>query len=306
MRRVHAVSALLALALVASSTGCATIGRERCSGDGPGEASSERDQVLVKRLLRSLFSDDFAAFQRLQPTESQYVTLAWRFGHEEADRMMSVIREPTQAATVFQATRTRMMAAGVDVRTAARCTRRIDTRADEPRFYTLDLAFGEGAATQHITADVFDSGGRVSLVGSLGKPGAGAKMDHMLDLMEGFITILEGKAERLAKLTALRAYSAAHKQELHDIQHEIQALMSDDPTSLMSTFGRLADRTSDLSTRTTAAMEQTLSDDELRDVVFDFFGTTPTQDEPPPDEPKPDAPTPDEPKPDVHAPNHGF
>lgn len=282
MRSLRHVAVLAALVIAASQAGCATIGRERCAGDAPGEATTERDQVLVKRLLRTLFTDDFAAFQRLQPTESQYVTLAWRFGTGEADEMMSVIREPAPAATAFQAVRTRMAEAKVDVRTATRCTRRIDERDDEPRFYTLDISFGEGASAQHVRADAFDSGGRVSIVGPLGGPGVAASMSRMIGLMEGLAAILERPGTHDQRVALARAYVEAHKGELRDAQREVQDQMQGDPEAISRNAQRFAQRTVKVAERVGKQLDALPDGDPLKVVITDFFGTAPSEPMPEP------------------------
>jgi len=176
-----AVIALAALTLSALVTpGCASMSRERCGaastpahgtyGDAEPEPLTERDALLVKRLVRALYTDDFAAFERLQPTESQYVTLAWRFGSVQADELMRFVRDRDGARAHFAAIRKVLADRGLDARTSTRCSRRYPTRADEPRLYTLDIALGEGDATLHLSAEVVDSSGHASFIGPVLRP----------------------------------------------------------------------------------------------------------------------------------------
>lgn len=172
--------AAVALATIAATTGCASMTRERCAsesapaagtyGDAALEPLTERDQQLVKRLVRALHTDDFAGFERLQPTESQYLTLSWRFGAAQADALMGFVRDREGARAHFDELRRALADRGLDARTATRCARRYATRPDEPRLYTIDVAFGDGASALHLSAEVFDSSGHASFVGRVMRP----------------------------------------------------------------------------------------------------------------------------------------
>lgn len=279
------LAALALLGATLAAPACTTLRPDRCGADAAGDPTSERDEVLVKHLLRALLTDDFKAFQRLQPTESQYVTLAWRFGASQADDMMSVIRDPAPAEASFQATRAMLGAAGLDVRTAPRCTRKVAAREDEPRFYTLDVAIGHATDAKHLTVNVFDSGGRASLVGPLEGPGLGLSLARLLDLMEGFVAAVEGAAERPAQVAAAKAYTAAHGQEYHLLKDELVRLVSADPSKVVKHLAQIQLRSQAVQERLEKLTGSLTVDDPLHAAVLEFFGTDfgGASDEPKPD-----------------------
>lgn len=213
--------ALFVVSTLATTAACASVRRPRCPADAQGDAASERDELLVKHLIRSFYHDDFAAFQRLQPTESQYATLSWRFGAAAADAMMGVIRDPVTAKEQFEAKRQELSAQGIDPRTARRCTRVVARHADEPRVYTIDIAFGEGTGATHLRADVFDSEGRVAMVGGFARPGLASVMNELYALTEGFFNIIfelgPDPSKALPALRAFRDENLARYQSLLEI-----------------------------------------------------------------------------------------
>lgn len=219
--------ALLAIATVAAS-GCASMTRERCDGDAPGDPASDHDALLVKRLVRSLFMDDVAAFERLQPTETQYVTLAWRFGAERADRLLGFARDGAEVRRHFAALRKDLAARGVDPRTAARCTRRFQTEAADPRLYMIDVALGEGERAVHLSGTVLDSSGHASLVGPLGLGALSGLVHALFDLAEGFVSLMErhqrdpAAAEREGR-AYLERHAARHRQLQAELGRAIEA-----------------------------------------------------------------------------------
>ncbi len=219
------------LSALAVTSGCASMTRERCGvapapaagtfGDAPVEPLTERDVVLVKRLVRSLAQDDFPAFERLQPTESQYVTLAWRFGAARADELMAFVRDRQAAQAHFAAVRAALTERGLDARTAPRCTRRYHTRPDEQRIYMIDVALGDADQAVHLTAEVLDSSGHASLIGPVTRDSLAGLIDQLFDLAEGYLDVIEAAPEPAAALTPARAYVTKHAARYRSLQQAI-------------------------------------------------------------------------------------
>jgi hypothetical protein len=160
--RLRAAAALVACALPAA--GCASFGRETCNSTQLtlGESPAHEDTKVIQRLMIALSTRDFESFTAMQPSQSQYVAVAWRHGGERADAMASVLQHPGQARREFMALVERFDHAGLEPRRAERCTRRMTVNGEAAHpLYALTVDVGPFA----LAVPVYRSTDRTSLAG---------------------------------------------------------------------------------------------------------------------------------------------
>jgi len=274
--------------LVSFTSACASIRRPHCPSDAPGEAASERDELLVKLLVRSFYQDDFELYQQLQPSESQYTTLAWRFGAAEADTLMDVIRRPDEAQKVFEAKRGELVAKGIDARSAARCTRVVASREDEARIHTLDVTFGDASDGEHVRLEVFDSGGRAAMLGGFARPSLTTTLQEVFAIAEGFFGIVFELGTDPAKaLPALRAFRDEHLLRYQALQEEVRRATIEHPEEVAESYHALVQRIRGLEDKWEAAKERlgALASNPEFTSILDEFATAPAANTPAPDDP---------------------
>ncbi len=202
---------------IAITAGCGPITpfiRERCDDDARtvGRAAEDEDIKLVQRLLLALSTDDFAGFQTLQPTQSQYLAYAWRHGTERADALVEVIQKPDDARREFGALVTRLRGAGIEARSADRCTRRLawDPKASER--YDLMVLFGQ----ERLTVPVLASSERLSVAGrpDLDLSAARVFLFELLGIATDLVEHLERATTRDAALMQAEAFAKARAADL--------------------------------------------------------------------------------------------
>jgi len=158
---------LIGLALAATlmaATGCSTLGREVCDDAqlAFGQSPEHEDTKVVQRLLIALSTRDFKGFTAMQPSQSQYLAVAWRHGAARADAISAAVQQPGDSRRDFVALVDQFEKAGLEARRSGRCTRRmvINGQQDHP-LYALSVDFGRFA----MAVPVFQSADRTSLAG---------------------------------------------------------------------------------------------------------------------------------------------
>jgi hypothetical protein len=157
--------ALLLTGSLAAAPGCATFGREDCSGPQRmlGEAVTREESALVQGLLIALSTRDFEAFQALQPSQHQYLAVAWRHGATRADALARAVQRTGEARRAFTELGDRFVAAGLEARLSPRCTRRMPVNGDKRHpLYALSVDVGPFA----VALPVHRSPDRTSLAGT--------------------------------------------------------------------------------------------------------------------------------------------
>ncbi len=212
--------ALLLTGALAAAPGCATFGREDCSNAqrGFGAPVTREESALVQSLLVALSTRDFQAFQALQPSQQQYLSVAWRHGTARADVVARAVQQTGASRRAFGELGDRFALAGLEPRSAHRCTRRMTVNGDPSHpLYALSVDVGPFA----LALPVHTSADRASLAGTpvVETPLNLDTMAKAVGLQVALLTRLEQAtraeeallllndflAERAADLDALRA-----------------------------------------------------------------------------------------------------
>jgi hypothetical protein len=157
--------ALLLTGALAATSGCATLGREDCTTaqKALGEPATREESALVQSLLVALSTRDYDAFQALQPSQHQYLAVAWRHGAARADALARAVQQPGAARRAFTELGDRFVTADLEPRLTPRCTRRMTVNgAQGHSVYALSVDVGPFA----VAVPVHKSADRTSLAGA--------------------------------------------------------------------------------------------------------------------------------------------
>ncbi len=217
-------AALLVVANLGLSSGaCATLGRERCEEAQMafGVTPEHEDTKVVQRLLIALSTRDYDAFNAMQPSQSQYLAVAWKHGADRADAIAAAVQRPGEARRDFAALAGRFDAAGLEPRMAGRCTRKMAVSGEERHpLYALSVDFGPLA----MAIPVYQSTDRTSLAGSpvVEAPVVVDTMARAVQLQVGLLTSLERAQLEAEALVLLDDYLTEHEAELTLIRERVQ------------------------------------------------------------------------------------
>lgn len=188
--------------------------RERCDADARriGAPVDDAEILLVQNLLRMLSTDDFRAFQALQPTQSQYLAYAWLHGAKQADELVGIIQHPDSARNEFGELVKRLRAAGIEARSADRCTRRLAWDPKATDRYDLVVAVGK----ERLTVPIYATSERLSVAGALDLELSGARifLFQALALAADYTERLERAATKEAALASIEAFSRDHAADI--------------------------------------------------------------------------------------------
>ncbi|MBI3178798.1 MAG: hypothetical protein HYZ27_04015, partial [Deltaproteobacteria bacterium] len=216
---------VLAGSMVASASiaGCGPITpfiREHCDEEARrvGSPAEDADIKLVQRLLLALSTDDFAGFQTLQPTQSQYLAYAWRHGPAHADALVEVIQEPDSARRDFGALVARLRGAGIEARSAERCTRRLAWDPQALDRYDLVVVFDK----ERLTVPIYASSERLSVAGrpDLDRSAARLFLFKTLAIATDLVERMERAASRDGALAQAEGFAKAHAADLPKLDAE--------------------------------------------------------------------------------------
>lgn len=213
---------------IAMIAGCGPITpfiRERCDMDARsvGAPAEDEDVKIVQRLLLALSTDDFRGFQNLQPTQSQYLAYAWRHGTERADALVDVIQKPDIARREFGALVTRLRGAGIEARSADRCTRRLAWDPKTHDRYDLMVLFGK----ERLTVPIYASSERLSVAGrpDLDLSTARVFLFRLLAIGTDLVERMERATTRDGALAQAEGFAKAHAAELPKLDAEAVSLV---------------------------------------------------------------------------------
>ncbi len=216
-------AALVVAALGASTTACATLGRERCEDPQTalGATPAHEDTKVVQRLLIALSTRDFDAFSAMQPSQSQYLAVAWKHGAERADAIAAAVPRPRAPPPALAARGAPVDTARRAPPLAGRCTRKMAVSGEEKHpLYALSVDFGPLA----MAIPVYQSTDRTSLAGSpvVEAPVVIDTMARAVQLQVGLLTSLERARLETEALVLLDDYLNDHDAELTLIRERVQ------------------------------------------------------------------------------------
>jgi hypothetical protein len=220
----HALVAAFVLAALQALafSGCATFGREACepSQRALGVTPTPDEQALVQRLLVALSTRDFEAFQSLQPSQQQYLAVAWRHGEARADSLARAIQRVGESRRAFTELGDRFVENGLEARRATRCVRRMAVNGDASHpLYALSVDVGPFS----VAVPVYRSADRTSLAGSPVVEEA-LHLDTMaraVGLQVGLLALLERANRAEEALLLLGDYLAEHAAAVSTLRERL-------------------------------------------------------------------------------------